>query len=79
MQIIPVVTDNLPTNLIFIVLVMLQIIHSKLSKNSVLQESVRSAVLYDGSITDFDSRLYGFDIGTCLEVLNNLITAFVIY
>jgi hypothetical protein len=25
-------------------------------------------VLHDGSITDYDSRLYGFDIGTCLEV-----------
>lgn len=47
-------------------------IHSKLSKNPALQESIKSAILYDGSITDFDSRLYGVDIGTCLEVIEHM-------
>lgn len=42
----------------------LQVLHSKLNTNT----GIKSAVLYDGSITDFDSRLRGFDIGTCLEV-----------
>jgi hypothetical protein len=35
-----------------------------------VQTTVPTAVLYDGSIIDFDSRLYGFDIGTCLEVMD---------
>ena len=30
--------------------------------------SIKNIVLYDGSITEYDSRLQGFDIGTCLEV-----------
>ncbi|KAF7015856.1 hypothetical protein CFC21_029586 [Triticum aestivum] len=42
-------------------------LHQKLSKKLLLQTSVPTAVLYHGSVTDFDSRLYGFDIGTCLE------------
>lgn len=33
-----------------------------------MDTTVPTAVLYDGSITEYDSRLYGFDIGTCLEV-----------
>ncbi|KAF8408765.1 hypothetical protein HHK36_004834 [Tetracentron sinense] len=48
-----------------------KVLHSKLSINSdtvTPSTSIKSALLYDGSITDFDSRLYGFDIGTCLEV-----------
>lgn len=49
-----------------------KIVHSKLSKNSVLQDTVRSAVLYDGSILEFDSRLYALDIGTCLEVIEHM-------
>lgn len=47
--------------------VILQILHSKLSMKS--DTGIKSAVIYDGSITDFDSRLCGFDIGTCLEVV----------
>ncbi|KAL6647009.1 hypothetical protein ACP70R_014446 [Stipagrostis hirtigluma subsp. patula] len=47
-------------------------LHQKLSKKSMTQISVPAAVLYDGSITDFDSRLYGFDIGTCLEVIEHV-------
>ncbi|KAM0950721.1 putative Methyltransferase domain, HEN1, double-stranded RNA binding domain 2 [Dioscorea sansibarensis] len=46
-----------------------KILHSKLSVKS---SKVQSAVLYDGSITDFDSRLHGFDIGTCLEVIEHM-------
>ncbi|XP_062189577.1 small RNA 2'-O-methyltransferase [Phragmites australis] len=47
-------------------------LHQKLSKKSLMQTSVPSAVLYDGSITDYDSRLYGVDIGTCLEVIEHM-------
>ncbi|KAH7568467.1 hypothetical protein ACOSP7_011433 [Xanthoceras sorbifolium] len=51
-----------------------KILHSKLStKSDVLPyNGVKSAVLYDGSITMFDSRLRGFDIGTCLEVIEHM-------
>ncbi|KAL4627804.1 hypothetical protein ACB092_05G191900 [Castanea dentata] len=45
-----------------------KILHSKLSNNI----GINSAILYDGSITDFDSRLCGFDIGTCLEVIEHM-------
>uniref|UniRef100_A0A453BLF8 Small RNA 2'-O-methyltransferase n=5 Tax=Triticinae TaxID=1648030 RepID=A0A453BLF8_AEGTS len=47
-------------------------LHQKLSKKLLLQTSVPTAVLYHGSVTDFDSRLYGFDIGTCLEVIEHV-------
>lgn len=53
----------------------MQILHSKLSTNpngTASSTVVKSVLLYDGSITIFDSRLYGFDIGTCLEVLGSL-------
>lgn len=49
----------------------MQVLHSKLTMKSgpdASCRSIKSAVLYDGSITDFDYRLRGFDIGTCLEV-----------
>ncbi|XP_077243893.1 small RNA 2'-O-methyltransferase-like isoform X2 [Tasmannia lanceolata] len=52
-----------------------KILHPKLSMSSdptAQGLGIRSAVLYDGSITDFDSRLYGFDIGTCLEVIEHM-------
>ncbi|XP_059666531.1 small RNA 2'-O-methyltransferase-like [Cornus florida] len=52
-----------------------KILHSKLSTNSdVIKPStaIKSATLYEGSITVFDSRLYGFDIGTCLEVIEHM-------
>lgn len=45
-----------------------KILHSKLSKSS----DVKSAQLYDGSILECDSRLFGFDIGTCLEVIEHM-------
>uniref|UniRef100_A0A8R7PAT5 Small RNA 2'-O-methyltransferase n=1 Tax=Triticum urartu TaxID=4572 RepID=A0A8R7PAT5_TRIUA len=47
-------------------------LHQKLSKKLLLQTSVPTAVLYHGSVTDFDSRLYGFDIGSCLEVIEHV-------
>uniref|UniRef100_A0A0D9WVU4 Small RNA 2'-O-methyltransferase n=1 Tax=Leersia perrieri TaxID=77586 RepID=A0A0D9WVU4_9ORYZ len=47
-------------------------LHQKLSKKSLMHTTVPTAVLYDGSITDFDSRLYRFDIGTCLEVIEHV-------
>ncbi|XP_072954719.1 small RNA 2'-O-methyltransferase-like [Typha angustifolia] len=49
-----------------------KILHQKLTKNSVMQTCIRSTALYDGSITEFDSRLFGFDIGTCLEVIEHM-------
>ena len=44
-----------------------------------MQTNVPTAVLYDGSITDYDSRLYGFDIGTCLEVTDLTSWTFLLY
>ncbi|KAK1309019.1 Small RNA 2'-O-methyltransferase [Acorus calamus] len=52
-----------------------KMVHSKLSMNSnhgIQNASVKSAELYYGSITDFDPRLYAFDIGTCLEVIEHM-------
>lgn len=34
--------------------------------------NVKSITLYEGSITVLDSRVYGFDIGTCLEVIEHM-------
>ncbi|XP_041023721.1 small RNA 2'-O-methyltransferase-like isoform X2 [Juglans microcarpa x Juglans regia] len=51
------------------------ILHSKLSRNTDGNgpiTCVKSAILYDGSVTDFDSRSCGFDIGTCLEVIEHM-------
>lgn len=50
-------------------------LHSKLSNNCttpVKSSMIKSALLLDGSITTFDSRLYGCDIGTCLEVIEHM-------
>ncbi|XVF75028.1 hypothetical protein PTKIN_Ptkin13bG0156200 [Pterospermum kingtungense] len=52
-----------------------KVLHSKLTMRSdpdASCRSIKSAVLYDGSITDFDYRLHGFDIGTCLEVIEHM-------
>ncbi|PQQ21239.1 small RNA 2-O-methyltransferase [Prunus yedoensis var. nudiflora] len=46
-----------------------KILNSKLDAS---MSAINSAVLYDGSITAFDSRLSGFDIGTCLEVIEHM-------
>lgn len=50
-------------------------LNSKLSNNSATQvgsSGIKSALLLDGSITIFDSRLYDCDIGTCLEVIEHM-------
>ncbi|KAL3612891.1 hypothetical protein D5086_003911 [Populus alba] len=47
-----------------------KILHAKLSAKS--DTGIKSAILYDGSITEFDPRLCGFDIGTCLEVIEHM-------
>ncbi|XP_022896891.1 small RNA 2'-O-methyltransferase-like isoform X1 [Olea europaea var. sylvestris] len=50
-------------------------LHPKLNRNSsaeVPSNETRSVLLYKGSVTNFDSRLYGFDIGTCLEVIEHM-------
>ncbi|KAK1369095.1 Small RNA 2'-O-methyltransferase [Heracleum sosnowskyi] len=50
-----------------------KILHTKLTtKTEAGSSQIKSAVLYDGSITTFDSRVYGFDIGTCLEVIEHM-------
>lgn len=47
-----------------------QVLNSKLDKLEavMLTSNIQLAILYEGSITEFDSRLSGFDVGTCLEV-----------
>lgn len=50
-------------------------LHPKLNRNSsaeVPSNETKSVLLYKGSVTNFDSRLYGFDIGTCLEVIEHM-------
>ncbi|KAL8545446.1 hypothetical protein ACS0TY_005560 [Phlomoides rotata] len=48
-------------------------LHSKLNRLSNDPSSkIKSAVLYDGSITNFNSRLRDFDIATCLEVIEHM-------
>lgn len=50
-------------------------LHTKLSNNAtvpVQSSHIKSALLLDGSITTFDSRVYGCDIGTCLEVIEHV-------
>ncbi|KAF3777670.1 hypothetical protein EJ110_NYTH36836 [Nymphaea thermarum] len=45
-------------------------LYSNLSRKSGLQlqhTNFKTVVLYEGSIIEFDRRLYGVDIGTCLE------------
>ncbi|XP_038894747.1 small RNA 2'-O-methyltransferase [Benincasa hispida] len=52
-----------------------KILHSKLStelNSHVPRTPIKSAILYDGSITDFDPRLCEFDIATCLEVIEHM-------
>ncbi|XP_074570629.1 small RNA 2'-O-methyltransferase isoform X2 [Curcuma longa] len=49
-----------------------KILHQKLSQNSGTCTSIRHAVLYYGSITVPDSHVFGFDIGTCLEVIEHM-------
>ncbi|XP_010449140.1 PREDICTED: small RNA 2'-O-methyltransferase-like isoform X2 [Camelina sativa] len=46
-----------------------KMLHIKLNKEDC---NVKSATLYDGSILEFDSRLYDVDIGTCLEVIEHM-------
>nr|GLL49072.1 small RNA 2'-O-methyltransferase [Ipomoea trifida] len=52
-----------------------KILHTKLNASMDTEPSinkVESAVLFYGSITNFDSRLRGFDIATCLEVIEHM-------
>lgn len=52
----------------------MQVLNSKLDANpdaGGTRTDIKSVILYEGSITNFDSRLHGFDIGTCLEVFLN--------
>lgn len=46
-----------------------KMLHVKLNKEAC---NVKTATLYDGSILEFDSRLYDIDIGTCLEVIEHM-------
>ncbi|KAI9122496.1 hypothetical protein K1719_006336 [Acacia pycnantha] len=52
-----------------------KVLNSKLVTNSDVDvpfAGIKSVILYEGSITSFDSRLHGFDIGTCLEVIEHM-------
>ncbi|KAL7102584.1 hypothetical protein ACP275_08G128900 [Erythranthe tilingii] len=49
-----------------------KLLHTKLNKLSESSSKIKYAVLYDGSITKFDSQLHGFDIATCLEVIEHM-------
>ncbi|KNA23782.1 hypothetical protein SOVF_021960 isoform B [Spinacia oleracea] len=51
-----------------------KVLNTKLEKlEAVMPRSmIKLAVLYEGSITAFDSRLSGYDIGTCLEVIEHM-------
>lgn len=52
-----------------------KVLNSKLDANpdaGVTRTDIKSVILYEGSITNFDSRLHGFDIGTCLEVIEHM-------
>ncbi|XP_028759336.1 small RNA 2'-O-methyltransferase [Neltuma alba] len=53
-----------------------KVLNSKLVTNSDVDDvpyaGIKSVILYEGSITSFDSRLHGFDIGTCLEVIEHM-------
>ncbi|KAL9272746.1 Small RNA 2'-O-methyltransferase-like protein [Drosera capensis] len=46
-----------------------KMLHSKLSNST---SGLKKALLYEGSITVFDSYLCGFDMGTCLEVIEHM-------
>lgn len=55
-----------------IIILNFQILHSKLNGNIEAEQPtnrIKSALLYDGSILTCDSRLCGYDIATCLEVI----------
>ncbi|XP_021724803.1 LOW QUALITY PROTEIN: small RNA 2'-O-methyltransferase-like [Chenopodium quinoa] len=41
-------------------------------KDEISTSNIKSAILYEGSITAFDSRLSEYDIGTCLEVIEHM-------
>ncbi|KAK7399754.1 hypothetical protein VNO78_10943 [Psophocarpus tetragonolobus] len=52
-----------------------KVLNSKLVTNSDTGgqwTSIKSVILYEGSITNFGSQLHGFDIGTCLEVIEHM-------
>ncbi|KAL9673177.1 hypothetical protein QQ045_029431 [Rhodiola kirilowii] len=52
-----------------------KMLHSKLGRESDVKapsRNLKSAILYDGSIIECDSQLCGFDIGTCLEVIEHM-------
>ncbi|XP_057246979.1 small RNA 2'-O-methyltransferase isoform X3 [Beta vulgaris subsp. vulgaris] len=51
-----------------------KVLNSKLDKLEavMLTSNIQLAILYEGSITEFDSRLSGFDVGTCLEVIEHM-------
>ncbi|XP_059288742.1 small RNA 2'-O-methyltransferase-like [Lycium ferocissimum] len=52
-----------------------KILHSKLNGNTEAEQptnGIKSAILYKGSILTCDSRLCGYDIATCLEVIEHM-------
>lgn len=52
-----------------------KVLNSKLVTNSdagAKSTCIQNVILYEGSITNFGSQLHGFDIGTCLEVIEHM-------
>lgn len=52
-----------------------KVLHSKLGmdhKSRLATDSFKSAFIYEGSITEFDQRIHGFDVATCIEVIEHM-------
>lgn len=52
-----------------------KVLHSKLDvghKPRLATPSFESAFIYEGSITEFDQRIHGFDVATCIEVIEHM-------
>lgn len=52
-----------------------KVLHSKLGvdhKSRLATASFKSAFIYEGSITEFDRRVHGFDVATCIEVIEHM-------
>lgn len=52
-----------------------KVLHTKLDvghKPRLATPSFESAFIYEGSITEFDRRIHGFDVATCIEVIEHM-------
>jgi len=52
-----------------------KVLHSKLDvdhKSRLATNNFKNAFIYEGSITEFDRRVHGFDVATCIEVIEHM-------